>query len=210
MKLRLPSVIMPLILINIAAFMLEMFLGNSFINSFMLISEDIFSRPWILFTSMFLHADVNHIFFNMYGLFMFGPLLEQRIGPERFLLLYIGSGLVAAVLASFFYPAALGASGAIMGMLGVLIIFMPNLRLLFFFFIPMPLWVAGIVWAIIDTLGIFVPNGVANIAHLAGMATGLLFGLYLKSINRQYKKKFSAKTHLDDSDIDEFLRSGRI
>lgn len=210
MRPILKSVVLPLVMINIGMFIAELILGTSFITSFMLISKDLFSRPWILLTSMFLHADVNHIFFNMYGLFIFGPLLEQRIGPERFLFIYMFSGLVAGFLASFFYPAALGASGAIMGMLGVLIILMPELRLLFFFVIPMPLWMAGIVWTIIDTFGIFVPSGVANVAHLAGMAMGLLFGVYLKLVKKKYVRRFSSKTHLDSSDVDEFLRSGRI
>ena len=75
MKFEIKSAVLPLILINIIVFVLELALGNSFTNSFVLISKDIYSRPWILLTSMFLHAGVNHILFNMYTLLIFGPLL---------------------------------------------------------------------------------------------------------------------------------------
>ena len=179
---KIRTVVMPIIVINLIVFLLQLTLGSAFTNSFILISEDIFTRPWILVTSMFLHSTFgfSHILFNMYALFLFGPLLEQRIGAKRFLFLYLGSGFVAAFLSSFFYARALGASGAIMGMIGAMIILLPHLRLLLFFVIPMPLWMAGIAWALIDLFGVFFPSGVGNIAHLVGMGIGLLYGFYLQ------------------------------
>tara|TARA_Y100000310_G_scaffold73553_1_gene69646 strand:+ start:1330 stop:1962 length:633 start_codon:yes stop_codon:yes gene_type:complete len=210
MKFNIKKVVIPLVIANLVVFILQIVLGNKFTQAFMLISSDVLTRPWILFTSMFLHGSANHILFNMYGLFMFGQFLEQKIGPKRFLAVYLASGIVASFLAQFFYPAALGASGAIMGMLGALIILMPNLRLLFLFFIPMPLWVAGIVWAFLDTFGIFFPSGVGNIAHLVGLGAGLLFGLYFKKQKTEYLKKFSSASHLNSEDIKEYLKSGKI
>ena len=97
-----------------------------------------------------------------------------------------------------------------MGMLGVLIILMPDLRLLFFFVIPMQLWVAAIIIAIIDVFGIFYPTGVGNIAHLVGLAIGLLYGLTLKKQRKEFEKKFSSKSDLTGDDAEEYLRSGRI
>src|SRR3989339_135223 len=172
MRLNVRSWILPLIIANVAVFALQMMLGNLFTESLMLISSDVTARPWILFTSMFLHGGLDHILFNMYGLFIFGSLLERKIGPNRFIALYLGSGLAAALLSSLFYARALGASGALMGVIGAMVILMPNLQLLFFFIIPMPLWVAGIVWAVLDSIGIFVPSGIANVAHLVGMGCG--------------------------------------
>ncbi len=209
-KLEIKNAVMPLIVLNIMLFILQAVLGRDFTNSLMLISGDVFARPWILLTSMFLHSGLNHLFFNMYALILFGPLLEQRIGAKRFLLVYLGSGLIAAFLSSFVYHASLGASGAIMGMIGALIILLPELRLLLFFIIPMPLWMAGIAWALLDMVGVFFPSGVGNIAHLVGMGTGLLYGLRLKKERRKFDKKFSLKSHLESGDIDEYLRTGRI
>ena len=209
MKFEVKSAVLPLILINIAVFIAEAALGNKFIGSFIL-TPDIFARPWILLTHMFLHADINHLALNMYTLLIFGPLLEQRIGIKRFLSIYLASGIIAGVISSFFYQSALGASAAIMGMIGVLIILMPDLRLLLFFVVPMPLWLVGIIYALFDIFGIFFPSGVGNIAHLIGMAMGLSYGFYLKKEKRKFNKKFHSKRHLEKNDIDEYLKSGRI
>jgi uncharacterized protein len=218
-RINLPSVVMPLIMINILMFILQISI-RGFTQMFMLVPGDVLARPWIVITSMFLHspAGFSHIFFNMYGLLIFGPILEQKIGPNKFLMVYLVSGIMAAlghiVLSVFFYGTAapaLGASGAIMGMLGALILLMPNLRLLFLFFIPMPLWMAGIAWAVIDTVGIFIPTGIANLAHLAGMATGLLFGIYFLGKREKYKRRiYTRKTHMDINDMDDYLKHGRI
>jgi len=210
MGFKIRNVVLPLIIINIIIFIIQMAVGRNFTEAFMLISQDISTRPWILFTSMFLHGSPNHLIFNMYGLFLFGPLLEHKIGSKRFLFTYIIAGLVAALLSSFFYPAALGASGAIMGIIGAIIILMPQLKLLFLFLIPMPLWIAGIVWFFIDFAGIFIPSGVANIAHIVGMGCGILFGLYFKKQRKEYNKKFASKTHMGAEDIEEYFKSGRI
>ncbi|MBI2657159.1 rhomboid family intramembrane serine protease [Candidatus Woesearchaeota archaeon] len=209
MKFEIRTAVLPIIVVNVVIFMLQTFMAN-FTESFMLISTDIFSRPWIVITSMFLHGSFNHIFFNMYGLLLFGTVLEQRVGPKRFLALYFLSGITAALLSSFFYARALGASGAIMGVIGALIILMPELRLLFFFIVPMPLWFAGIIYALIDLFGVFFPSGVGNIAHLVGMGIGLIFGLYLKKEKKKFDRKFHSKKHLESDDLEEYLKTGRI
>lgn len=210
MKFEIKNAVVPLVLLNIVFFGLQTALGRGFTTSFMLVSNDVFTRPWILLTSMFLHGGAYHLLFNMYVLYIFGPLLEQRIGAKRFLLIYLASGIIAAFLSSFFYHSSLGASGAIMGMLGVLIILMPELRLLLFFVVPMPLWVAAIAIALIDLFGVFFPSGIGNIAHLVGMGCGLLYGLRLKKQKKKFNKKFSSKKHLGSEDIDEYLKTGRI
>lgn len=209
MKFKIRSVVLPLVIINTALFFIQI-LVPGFTERFILVGSDVFSRPWILLTSMFLHGGVYHALINMYALILFGGILEQKIGPKRLLLLYFSSGLIAAFLSSFFYARALGASGAIYGVIGGLIIIMPQLRLLFLFFIPMPLWVAGIIYVLIDVFGIFFPSGTGNIAHLAGIGVGLLYGLYLKNQSIKFKKKFSAKKHLEADDVEEYLKSGRI
>ena len=209
MKFEIKNAVIPLIILNVVFFILQIFLGNYFTNLFILISDDIFSRPWIIITYMFLHGSPYHLLFNMYILYIFGPLLEQRIGANRFLLIYFLSGIMAA-FGSLFYSASLGASGAIMGILGVLIILMPDLRLLFFFMVPMSLRTAAIMMVLIDIFGIFHPSGTANVGHLVGLGTGLLYGLLLKKEKIKFNKKFGAKTDLDSKDVDEYLKSGRI
>lgn len=203
------SVVRTLLIINIVVFLLQIFI-KGFTESFMLIGADIFTRPWILLTSMFMHSGVSHILFNMYVLLMFGSLIENKIGPKRFLLVYLTAGLVAGFVSSFFYTAALGASGALMGIMGIVIILLPYLRVLFFFIIPMPMWAAAIGIVLIDLFGVFYPSGTGNIAHLVGLGVGLLFGLYLKNQRKQHQKSFGSKTFLTAEDAEEYLKSGRI
>ncbi len=204
------NIVVYLIGINIAMFLLQSILGEGFTREFVLISGDIFARPWILLTSMFLHGGVFHLFINMYVLFMFGSLILQKIGTKRFLIAYFAAGIIAGFISSFIYPAALGASGAIMGILGVVIILMPDLQVLLFFIVPMSLRQAAILIAIIETFMIFVPTGIANVAHLVGLLVGLLYGLYLKKKRKQFNRGFSRKKHLSELDIEEYLRTGRI
>lgn len=210
MEFQFRTAIFPIFTINIVFFLFQLVLGNKFTEAFMLISNDIFSRPYIILTYMFLHGGFYHLLLNMYVLLMFGTLVEQRIGTRNFLAVYFASGIIAALLSSIFYSRALGASGAIAGILGVLIILMPELTILFFFIAPMPLWMFGIIYILIETFGIFVPSGVGHIAHLVGLACGLLYGLHLKNKSRKFHKKFSSKKHLEQDDINEYLRTGRI
>jgi membrane associated rhomboid family serine protease len=80
---------------------------------------------WRLFTVMFLHAGVLHIAFNMFALWWLGSIVEQLIGPLRFLLVYLSSGLAGsagALLVSGLYTPTVGASGAIFGIMGALLI----------------------------------------------------------------------------------------
>lgn len=217
MSFNIRIAVIPIIMINIILFILQTVLGRGFYSHFVLVSGDIFVRPWILITHMFLHADGYHILFNMFGLYIFGLILEQRIGAKRFLFIYLLSGIIAGLLYSLFYNfilqknvIALGASAAVLGMLGVMIILLPHMKLLFFFVIPMPLWIAGIVWTAMDIFGIIFPSGTGNIAHLLGLGCGLLYGLYLKKKKSKFHKRFIKKSHIDAEDMEEFIRTGRI
>ena len=125
MKLKLNNAVIPIVVINIILFILQNLI-DGFTEMFMLIAQDVFTRPWILLTSMFVHGSAAHLVFNMYVLFMFGSLIEHRIGTKRFILVYFLSGILASFVSAFFYPRALGASGAIMAIIGVTIMLMPH------------------------------------------------------------------------------------
>jgi len=154
-------------------------------NNFTLISSRVLTEPWMLITSMFLHGDIVHLLNNMLALFIFGMILENVIGSKRFLLVFFASGLIAGLSATFFYNAALGASGAIFGILGTLVMLKPRM-IVYVYFMPLPMYLAGILWAIIDISRFFFPTGIASASHLAGLFIGLGFGYY-------YKRKFGDK-----------------
>ncbi|MBW2968354.1 rhomboid family intramembrane serine protease [Candidatus Woesearchaeota archaeon] len=190
-----------LIGINVVMFFLQLTLGGIggwFTDMFMLVPFDILSRPWTLVTSMFLHGGPGHLMFNMYALLLFGTLIEQRIGWKRFLGLYFGAGILAGLGHTAFSMVmganlpAVGASGGIMGVLGMTIMLLPHLRVLFFFIIPMSMRTAGILFALIDLLGVFglgIP-GIANMAHLVGLAAGVAYGAVLLRAKKAFTKKF--------------------
>ena len=153
---------------------------------------------WTVVTSMFMHAGMTHLFVNMISLLFLGRFVEKLIGRKRFLWLYLGSGIFASI---FFVAVellmqtnlnvyAVGASGAIFGLGGLLAVLTPRLPVLVFFVIPMPMWLAMgflivFLWFLSATLGI--PIG--NTAHLGGLIIGLAYGFYLK-------RKFPRRTKM--------------
>ena len=144
---------------------------------------------WTVITSMFMHAGLTHLFVNMVSLFFIGSFVEKLIGKKRFLVFYLGAGIFAGI---FFVLIALltgmdiniyavGASGAIFALGGLLAVLTPRLPVLVFFIIPMPMWVAmifvlGVLWILSYAAGL--PIG--NVAHLGGLLVGLGYGFYLK------------------------------
>ncbi len=231
-----------LIALNIIMFVLQQVISG-LTENLMLISSDIITRPWIIVTSMFLHGGGSHLLFNMYALLLFGTLIEQRIGTKRFVGIYFVSGILAALGFSIFQEfiigstgAAVGASGGMMGILGVTIMLLPDLRILMFFVIPMSMRTAGIVFAIIDLLGIFgfgIP-GIANTAHLFGLAAGVGYGYYLLKQKSNFQRNFAkprkhpvhimrkappkgtkvydvnSSIEMSKEEMDEYLKNGKL
>ncbi|MEM0963357.1 MAG: rhomboid family intramembrane serine protease [Bacteroidota bacterium] len=147
--------------------------------------------PWQVVTSAFLHADVWHILFNMYGLWLFGNSVEREIGSKRFATLYGASVLGASALQLAVATGTLasggglittiGASGGLLGVVMAAAILFPRAEL---FIIPFPVpiqlrWLA-IGYIALDVLGGFglTQSNVAHFAHLGGAATGALLLQY--------------------------------
>ena len=176
MKSRYSALI--LIGIMIAIFIIQNF-SEGFTDYFVLESADIYSRPWILLTSIFLHGSLIHLLSNMFALGLFGMILENITGTKKFLIIFLISGIAASFAASFFYSAALGASGAIFGVLGALAAMRPKMTV-WTYGVPMPMFVAAAFWLLLDIGGVFYPSSVANTPHIAGLAAGIAFGLKLR------------------------------
>jgi membrane associated rhomboid family serine protease len=158
-------------------------------------------KPYQIATHMFAHASYDprghiiffHILFNMLVLWMFGRILENVWGPKRFLFFYLacGVGAAAAHLAvQYFtggYSAAVGASGAIMGIMVAFAYLFPNTEL-YLMFIPIPIkakW-AVIAYVVYDLVfGIYGSDNVAHFAHLGGAITGFILVLIWNKTNRK-------------------------
>lgn len=97
--MRITETVKQLIIINIIFFVGTMIVGDpAFKNLALYFVENPEFKPWQILTHMFMHADIGHIFFNMFGLFMFGTALEQMWGGKKFIFFYISCGLGAALL----------------------------------------------------------------------------------------------------------------
>lgn len=161
-------------------------LFNGFTDIFILNNSAIYNYEiWRFLTSIFLHGSIAHLFYNLVALMFFGFVLEKLIGGKRFLLVFFASGIIANVIAVNFYPSSLGASGAIMGIIGCLALIRPFMMV--WTIAPLPMIVAAFVYVIIDLFGVFYPMGVGNIAHLSGIAVGLLVGLFIRVIKRDFR-----------------------
>ncbi|MBS3149278.1 rhomboid family intramembrane serine protease [Candidatus Woesearchaeota archaeon] len=125
--------------------------------------KDAFNRPWTLITSIFLHGSLEHLMYNLFALALFGIILENVIGTRKFLVLFFISGLFASVISSFFYNSALGASGAIYGILGALVVLRPTMQI-WAYYIPMPMYIAGLVYFVVNFFGAYF--GIGNTGKL--------------------------------------------
>ena len=133
---------------------------------------------WQLVTYMFLHGNFTHIFFNMLMLWLFGSTVESVWGGRNFLRYYIFCG-VGGALASLVFnynSHIVGASGAIFGLYIAYAMMFPDNRIYLYFLFPVKAkyLIAGL--AVIQVMqGISGPSGIADFAHLGGMAAGLVF-----------------------------------
>ena len=141
-----------------------------------------------LFSSGFLHVDNAHLFFNMFSLYFFADIVINDLGIFSFLIIYIGSLLLGNLLSLYFHKdeyhySAVGASGAVMGIIYSAILLQPGMSLYMFFIpIPIPAYLFGIGYLLYSIYGM--KNRVGNIghdAHFGGAIGGYVITLILAS-----------------------------
>lgn len=188
-----------IIALNIFAFYLELTSPNleAFIMQYALIPASVTLgdvstlAPFV--TSMFLHAGFGHIISNMLFLWIFGDNIEEIYGKTQFLIIYLGSGLIAAFSQYMLIPNSpypmLGASGAVAGILGAYIIRFPgsSIKTIIppFFLVPVPAFLMIGIWFFtqvfngLSIIGIDTAGGVAWWAHIGGFIAGMALSLIL-------------------------------
>ena len=192
------SLLVPVIIgLNVAVFLMWGFGGtenlqfmlNNFTVSWTGLSE---GRFWILLTSVFSHNMFFHIFINMYVLLSFGSILEQVLGRAAFLNFYLMAGIVSSFTHAFVSAAllgapdqpAVGASGAIAGLILVFSLMFPKQKLLIFGLIPIPAIWGAFAFIGLDLWGLFAQAQggglpIGHGAHLGGAAMGLFYYLFI-------------------------------
>jgi membrane associated rhomboid family serine protease len=204
-----PLVVYALIVINVLVFFQETGARDTdaFINAFASIPYDLTHQIQLpppspqpvyltLVTAMFLHGSVLHIFFNMLFLFVFGPEIEYLFGHVRFTVFYLLAGIIGNVAQIAIDPGshvpAIGASGAIAGVLGAYIIKFPTAKIntvtpigCFPLFLRLPAALVIGIWALTQFIHGYTAitthvtseqgGGTAYFAHIGGFVAGVLF-----------------------------------
>lgn len=186
-----PPIVTPiLIALNVLFFLIEMAGGEAFIMKWAFIPERFFQNPIAniptIFTAMFMHAGLMHLFGNMLYLWIFGDNVEDAFGKPKYLFFYLLSGVAATFAQGFFDPTSsipnVGASGAIAGVLGAYILLFPGEKVRVLVgnavtqmsaLIVIGVWFALQLWGTAQGSGESDVGGVAYMAHIGGFLAGL-------------------------------------
>jgi membrane associated rhomboid family serine protease len=136
-----------------------------------------------MLSSGFLHVDMMHLIFNMLTLWFFAPVVIQWLGTISFVLVYFGSLIFGSLLTMLFHKndysyRAVGASGAVTGVLYSAILLQPDMMLGIFFVIPIPAYLFGILYLLYSIYGMRAKNdNIGHTAHFGGAIGGYLITL---------------------------------
>jgi membrane associated rhomboid family serine protease len=171
--------------------------------------SEVLSSPWTVFTVMLLHSNGIHLAANMITFYFFGTAVEKAVGGRKLVEMYLISGLVASFgyigfrnLLNLMYGAealgpAVGASGAVVAMVGITAMLYPTAEVLLYFIIPMKIKTAVYLFAGIEGINLIakalnyqlpIIGLFASSAHLAGLAIGLYYG---KKLQNKYSQRTS-------------------
>lgn len=202
-----------IILANILVFLLQQFSmadsgGNTYspVIYYLALIPDRVSQLelWRLFSYMFLHGGFFHLLFNMWGVYLFGSMLEQYMGSRKFLLLYFSSGLFAGAFWTLFnwnsLAVCIGASGALFGVLVAAAMLFPNAMIMLLIPpIPLTLKTFAIIYAFIETFSAILglEANVAHLAHIGGLIAGYILMRFLYPYESyDFLKPLKSKLHI--------------
>lgn len=169
-----------------------------FTRQLVFVPSEVLSEPWTMVTYMFLHGGLGHLFWNMLGLYFFGPRVEQRMGSEHFVVLYFISGIAGALLSFVFSPTAgvVGASAALYGVMLAFARFWPTDRIYIWGIVPVEARWLVVGFTVMNLFG-GLGGGGGNTAHFAHLGGFIGAFLYLQFVSRhaagaQFKRKVTA------------------
>lgn len=181
-----------LIIANVVIFLLTM-VSDSLYVALAMVPGYIIYKYWIwqFVTYMFVHGGLSHLFFNMFGLFIFGTHVERQLGSKEFLLFYLLTGTLSGIFSFVAYFIAgvnvvlVGASGAIFAVMLAFAVFYPHARIFVFGILPVKAPVLVVVYAGIELFNQVVGTraGVAHLTHLAGFGFAYLYMVVRLKIN---------------------------
>ncbi len=168
--------------LSVYGFVNERFVGWGLLSTSGVLQRQEFHR---ILVSGFLHGGPFHLFVNMITLFFFGPVMEQILGPRMFFVIYIGALVIGSLAALWFNRRnpdyrALGASGAVSGILFSFCLFAPFELLYVFFIVPVPAIVFAVLYVLYSLYGMGQEERViGHEAHLGGAIGGVCLTILL-------------------------------
>jgi len=221
---KITPVVKWLLIINVAVYFVQILGADTLLVRWFAAYPSLLAvlQIWRLVTYQFLHGFTFHILLNMIVLYFLGSTLERHWGSRKFLVFYLGCGMVGGLV----YPLLrglkiisphliplVGASGAILGVLAACAILFPHIIVLFVFF-PLPIRVVALILTLLAVFGIITgENAGGQAAHLGGMAVGAIYvfsqswrdKLKLKVRAGQWEKKMAARHNLQ-VELDRILQ----
>ncbi len=178
---RLGRVTTAMIIICVAAFIIQQFVSLQSLY----FSREFISKPWILVTSLFLHANWLHLLYNMYALFIFGNVLEINTSSKFAFIMMMAGGIFGNLMFAIVSPdMALGFSGAIYALIAGVTIIKPNVQIplpLGFIAVPAKAWIAGPIMALGELVMSFISfDNIAHSAHIGGFVLGIVLAYYYR------------------------------
>ena len=192
-KPKYPIITYILILVNVLLYIVPIIYNkqNTVLSNFCIYKDSILGGEYYrLITGTFLHANLIHLLFNMYALFVLGSQLESFVGKIKFTIIYLFSAVTGSLLSMLFLKngVSVGASGAVFGLMGALLYFGLHYRVYLGSVVR-----TNILPIIILNLSLgFMLKGVDNWAHMGGLIGGLLINM---ALGVKYKSKTSERVN---------------
>jgi len=177
------KVTVSLILINVIIFIFSLTGLDYFVENYgFQVSAFLSGEYYRIITSLFLHANLLHLVFNMISLFLLGTSLEKKIDPFRLVLVYFIGGIIGnlGMFLPFLSPNTIGvgASGAISALVGLGTFICPGKLVIFPSVIPLPFVAAGAVFFLLTAMNLFTTDTqIGYPVHMIGLIVGMVFGL---------------------------------
>lgn len=212
-----PNVVLRIIIINTVIFLATVISGHIAgiaVSWFSVFPQNLFTaiQLWRPITYQFLHAGLGHILWNMLWLYFFGSILERLWGPRKFLIFYLTCGAVGGIVYSMLAllgvmsaGALVGASGAIFGIVIVVAILFPKLRVYVWGIFPIPMMLLALICILVSLLGLRGENAGGDLCHLAGAAAGAIY-VFSESWRAKWKLRFKAAKWQKDVTAERKLR----
>jgi membrane associated rhomboid family serine protease len=184
-----------IIIVNVVVFLVINLVGNiSHLEllpyfALPLSGEEFVYKFWTLFTYMFTHIGLGHIFWNLVSLYFYSQVFYLLFGEKKLLYVYVMSGICGGALvlilgilfpASFANSILLGASAAVLGVGAVMLVYAPNYRMFLFGILELPFKYIYLIFFAISTLIDLSINTGGKISHMGGALFGVLYGYQLK------------------------------